>query len=172
MSETADKKDTPQSGDSQTSSQEAYNELETKLQEAEKKYTYLYAEFENFKKRALREHMDLKKYGWEPLAKELILIIDNMERALSHASPETDKALLDGLQMIFKQFKTTLEKHGIRPIPVEDQNFDPHLHEAVAQEHSDAPQGQIIGQHATGYTFHGRLLRPARVIVSGGNKSE
>lgn len=143
-------------------------ELEFQVKEKENKYKYLYADFENFKKRSLKERADLVKFGWETAARELLQVIDNLERALSHVPPNTDKTLSEGLNMILNQFKSILMSQGVHQIQSLNQDFDPNLHEAVGQEKSDQPQGKIIQEHIKGYTLHGRLLRPARVVVSAG----
>jgi molecular chaperone GrpE len=153
--------------------QEAEIDLEQKLKEEEKKYLYLYSEFENFKRRAVKERSETIKFGWEPIARELLEVLDNMDLALGHANPSTDKALVDGLNMIIKQFRDTLEKRGVVPIRSSRTPFDPNLHEAIGKEHSDEePEGHVLKEHLKGYTLHGRLLRPARVVISGGQKIE
>jgi molecular chaperone GrpE len=146
-------------------------ELEAQLKEKESKYLYLYAEFENFKKRAVKERADLLKFGWEPAARELLQVVDNLERALEHAPPSTDKTLIEGLQMVLNQFKSVLQKQGIQHIDSMQKSFDPEYHEAVGQEASDQPEGTVVKEHMRGYTLHGRLLRPARVVVSGGKSA-
>ncbi len=146
--------------------------LETQVKEKESRYLYLYAEFENFKKRAVKERSDLIKFGWESVARDLLGTVDNLELALQHAPAQTDKALMDGLKMVLSQFQEALQKQGVRMIESLHKPFDPHLHEAVGQENSTHPQGHIIHEHSRGYTLHGRLLRPTRVIVSGGPGDE
>jgi molecular chaperone GrpE len=143
-------------------------ELEAQLKDKDAKYAYLYADLENFKKRAVRERADLLKYGWESAARELILVIDNLERALAHMPATTDKTLVDGLHLVIKQFRGTLEKQGVQSIESMTQMFDPNFHEAVAQESSETPEGTVIQEQQRGYTLHGRLLRPARVVISKG----
>lgn len=143
-------------------------ELHAQLKEKDSKYLYLYAEFENFKKRAIKERSDLLKFGWESLARDLLQVIDNLERALAHTPAGTDKNLSEGLQMVLSQFKSTLQKQGVQEIESVGKPFDPNLHEAVAEEHSKLPKGTITQEHSKGYTLHGRLLRPARVNVSDG----
>lgn len=148
--------------------QNKIQELESQLNEKEKRYAYLYAEFENFKKRTLRERTDLLKFGWENSARDLLDIVDNLERALAHASPQTDKNLVDGLKLVLAQFKGTLKKSGVEEIEAHKKEFDPNLHEAVGQEESDLPSGVVSKEHSRGYTLHGRLLRPSRVVISNG----
>lgn len=142
--------------------------LTEKLAHAEDKYKYLYADFENFKKRAIKERQDAMKFGWENVAEEMLGVLDNLERALQYAKPETDPNLLSGLKMVAQQFVTTLGKQGVAPIPTVDHPFNPDLHEAVGQMPSDKAAGTIIQEVQKGYTLHGRLLRASRVMLSSG----
>ncbi len=148
------------------------SDLQTSIKDKEGKYLYLYAEFENFKKRAARERTDLIKYGWESAARELLQVVDNLERALSHIPPETDKTFIEGLNMVVGQLKAALKKQGIEPIPTHQKIFDPNFHEAVSQEPSELPSGTIVKEHSAGYTLHGRLLRPAKVSISTGTNDK
>ena len=142
-------------------------DLESQVSEKEKKYAYLYAEFDNFKKRASKERSDLLKFGCESFARDVLSSIDNLERALSHTLPETDKNLVQGLNMVLLELKNTLKRYGVEEINTLKQEFDPNLHEAVGQEASDQPSGAILKEMTRGYNLHGRLLRPSKVIVSG-----
>lgn len=139
--------------------------------ENEQKYLYLYADFENFKKRAVKERSDIMKFGWEGVATELLQVLDNLERALHHAKPDGDQALTEGLKMVVQQFHSSLEKSGVTPVKTIGESFNPEIHEAVAQTPSDLPEGKIVEEHQKGYTLHGRLLRPSRVVVSSGKTS-
>lgn len=143
-------------------------ELQAKIKEQEQKYVYLYAEFENFKKRAIKERQDVMKFGWENVASSLIEVLDNFERALQFAKADTDPNLVSGLKMVATQFKSALEKQGVAEVSSLDQAFNPELHEGVGQIPSDKPEGTIVQEHQKGYTLHGRLLRPSRVLVSNG----
>ncbi len=143
-------------------------ELEKKLKEAEQKHVYLYAEFENFKKRALREQQETIKFGWKNVAANLLEVLDNFERALTFAKPEGDPDLVSGLKMVSQQFKSVLEKQGVTEIQTADQAFNPELHEAVGQIPSEKAAGIIVQEQQKGYTLHGRLLRPSRVLISTG----
>lgn len=152
-----------------TQTEDPIQALTAKVKEAEQKYVYLYAEFENYKKRAIKERQDIIKFGWENVAVELLGVLDNLDRALQFANPETtDKNLLTGLQMVAQQFKSTLEKNGVTPVASIDQAFNPEFHEGIGQVASEKPQGTVVQEHLKGYTLHGRLLRPARVMVSQG----
>lgn len=142
--------------------------LQAKLSEAESKYLYLYADFENYKKRAIKERSDLLKFGWESSARELLQILDNLQRGLAHVPAGTDAGFLEGLRMTSRQFEQALEKQGVRKVESLGKVFNPELHEAVGQEASDLPSGEIVKVEREGYTLHGRLLRPARVVISNG----
>jgi len=146
-------------------------ELEAKLAEAQQKYVYLYADFDNFKKRAIKERQDLLKYAFESAAREILNVADNLSRAIEFMPEGTDKNLKMGIQMVSDQLAQTLQKQGVETIPSAGAAFDPNLHEAVAQQPSDQAAGTIIQEHQKGYTLHGRLLRPARVVVSAGPAS-
>jgi molecular chaperone GrpE len=143
-------------------------ELEAQLKEKDSKYLYLYAEFENYKKRAVKERSDAMKFGWESVARDLLQVTDNLERGLAHAPAGTDKNLMEGLNMTLNQFRSTLQKQGVQQIQTLGQPFNPEFHDAVGQEPSDKPAGTITQEQLKGYTLHGRLLRPASVIVSMG----
>jgi molecular chaperone GrpE len=158
----------PQAPSADSAIDRKISELEAQLKEERNKYLYLYAEFDNFKKRAIKERSDLVKYGWEPVARELLSTVDNLERAVEHAPEGTDKNFMDGLRMVLSHFKSTLQKQGVQEVNSVKQAFDPHLHEAVSQETSELPEGTVTQEHGKGYTLHGRLLRPARVVVSSG----
>lgn len=142
--------------------------LTEKLAQSEEKYKYLYADFENFKKRAIKERQDAMKFGCENMAGDLLQVIDNLDRALQYAKPETDPNLISGLKMVSQQFITALGKQGVAEIPSIDQAFNPELHEAAGQIPSDKPAGTIIQDLQKGYTIHGRLLRASRVMLSSG----
>ncbi len=144
-------------------------ELETQLKEEKNKYLYLYAEFDNAKKRAVKERSELIKFGWEGVARELLGVLDNLDLALAHVPAGTDANWLSGIRMVAQQYQATLERQGVTPIRSE--TFDPNLHEAVGQEASDKPAGAIVKEHSRGFLLHGRLLRPARVVVSSGHSA-
>ena len=143
-------------------------ELEAQVKEKEGKYLYLYAEFENAKKRAIKERSDLIKFGWENVARDLLQVVDNLDRAVEHMPAGTDTNFAAGLKMITTQFKSAMQKQGVEEVSSIAKPFDPNLHEAVGQEPSEQPEGSISKELSKGYTLHGRLLRPARVVVSSG----
>ncbi len=140
--------------------------LKTQLKDQQNKYLYLYAEFENFKKRAIKERSELLKFGHESLSREILQVADNLDRALEHT--EKVDALVTGIKMVNQQLKDTLGKFGVTPVSSLGQKFDPELQEAVGQEKGTNGQedGTVVREHQKGYTLHGRLLRPARVVVA------
>lgn len=148
-------------------------ELQQKLAEQEKKYLYLYSEFENFRRRNERERLDFLKFGHEGFLKELLQVMDNYERALDHARTLAGgekgtpiAQVLQGVEMIAYQFSEALRAQGVSPVVSVGQKFDPALHEAVGEEDSKSEPGTIVKEMQKGYTLHGRLLRPARVTVA------
>ncbi len=147
-------------------------EFQAKLQEAEKKYLYLYSEFENFRRRNERERLDFLRFGHEGFLKELLQVMDNFERALAHAKSlggEKGSPLgqvSQGVDMIYHQLSGTLKEQGVTVIQPLGQKFDPALHEAVGEESSAEEPGTVIKEAQKGYFLHGRLLRPARVVLA------
>lgn len=147
--------------------------LQKALKDQENKYLYLYAEFENYKKRVMRERSELLKFGHEPLVRELLQVTDNLERALEHG--EDAKGVMDGVRLVNQQLKDTLAKFGVEPVSALGEKFDPARHEAVAQQEVVAgangyEEGSVTAEHQKGYLLHGRLLRPARVVVAATKK--
>lgn len=144
-------------------------DLEAQLKEKESKILYLYADFENARKRAIKERSDLIKFGWENVARDLLQVLDNFDRALSFTPAGTDENFISGLKMMATQFHQSLQKQGVEKMNTVGQPFDPNLHEGMGQESSpELAEGLILKEHLSGYTLHGRLLRPARVVVSSG----
>jgi len=143
-------------------------ELEAALKEEKSKYLYLYADFDNFKKRAIKERSDAMKYGWESIARDILGVVDNLERSIEFMPKDVDGNLKTGIEMTISQFRSVLEKQGVAVIPTEGSPFNPELHEAMGQEPSDLPSGSITKTLVKGYTLHGRLLRPAKIMMSAG----
>ena len=131
------------------------------------------AELDNFKKRASREREDGIRFANEVLIKDLLPIMDNLERAVAHASGGGNgKPLVEGVEMVLKGFLDVLSKHGVRQIVALGQSFDPGKHEAMAQldSESHAPNS-VIDEHQRGYFYRERLLRPALVTIAKGLKT-
>jgi molecular chaperone GrpE len=147
-------------------------ELQEKLQESEKKYLYLYSEFENFRRRTERDRLDFIKFGHEGFLRELLQVLDNFERALQHAKEISGEKgspaaqITQGIEMIHYQLAESLKNQGVAEIKAEGAKFDPALHEAVGEEVSDSEAGTVMKVVQKGYQLHGSLLRAARVIVA------
>jgi molecular chaperone GrpE len=125
------------------------------------------AELENFKKRMQREKADALRFACEPLIRELLPVIDNLERALAHGDGN-GKSVLEGVQLVVKSLLGILERHGVTRIEAVGEPFDPTRHEAMARvESAETEPNRVLEQHHTGYLLHERLLRPALVTVSG-----
>ncbi len=139
------------------------------LAQAQEKHVRLYAEFENYKKRTSRENEDFKKYANESLLRELLGVLDNLERAISHAREAEGggETLQEGVEMTHKLFIDTLEKFGVTPIPAAGEVFNPAVHQAVSQVEAKAvADGAIAEVFRTGFFFKERVLRPAMVVVA------
>jgi len=128
----------------------------------------LQAEFANYKKRVEREKADIYSYANEKLATDLLDILDNLERALdSQDDSNKDNALYEGIELVLKQLKETLKKHGVEEIEAMGQTFDMNLHHAVMSEAVDGVESnQITEVFQKGYTLNGRVLRPSMVKVA------
>lgn len=125
------------------------------------------ADLENLKKRTQRERADAVRYGNEALVKDLLPVVDNLERALQAASTGPSTALVEGVGLIVKSLHDVLERHGVTRVAAQGEAFDPTHHEAVAHvESAEHPPNAVIEEHQPGYRLHDRLLRPALVSVA------
>ncbi len=126
------------------------------------------AEVENDRKRLDREKKDYLRFANEGLVSELLPVLDNFDRALkTPSSSSEDDSYRQGVEMIYRQLKSVLEKQGLKEIKAEGQPFDPFFHEAVQEEETDEyPEGTVLEELQKGYLFQGRLLRPTVVKVS------
>ena len=128
----------------------------------------LHAEFENYKKRMARERSEFVKFANEALILEFLPVLDSLERALATARSAAEaQAVAEGLEIILRLFQTTLEKVGVKVIEALEREFDPNLHQAVAQvESPDGRDNIVMEEVRKGYLLEGRLLRPSMVKVS------
>lgn len=152
-------------------------QLNAKEEEAKNNYDrYIrqVAEMDNFKKRTAREREESVRYANETLVKDLLPVIDNLERAIGHASSGGNgKLLVEGVDMVLKGFLDTLAKHGVQPVAAVGLAFDPAQHEALAQvESAEHPPNTVVEAHQRGYLMRDRLLRPALVTVSKASISQ
>jgi len=149
-------------------------DLQAKLEEAVKKaadnydkYVRSVAELDNYKKRAVREKADAIQYGNENLLRDILPLVDGMDRALEHACNSEDfDAFRKGLKLLQGQLLGCLQKHGVEMIDTAGKNFDPNVHEAMMQvESTEHEESGVVGEFERGYLLNGRLLRPAKVSV-------
>ncbi|MDP9009678.1 MAG: nucleotide exchange factor GrpE [Pseudomonadota bacterium] len=155
---------------SQVSPPESLNALaaaEAKAGENWNSYLRAVAELENYRKRTERELENARKYAIERFAQELVGVVDSLEAGIVAVTGNPGPALLEGAQATLKQLQRAFDKAGIKVIDPIGQPFDPDWHEAmVAQESRDKPANTVLSVIQKGYSLNGRLLRPARVIVS------
>lgn len=135
------------------------------------------AEFENYKKRMMREKTTAMKYAGEPIFREILATVDNLERAVAQGEAEGVEveqglsSLLEGVQLTLKSLVSTLEKFEVTPIDSVGEAFDPTNHEALTMEPSDTvPANHVLSEFEKGYQYKDRLLRAAKVVVSAGDK--
>jgi len=134
------------------------------------KYLRQAAEFDNYKRLAQRDQRDQIRFGNEQLLKELLPVVDNLERAIKAAKDGgSSEALIQGVDLTLKQLVDALAKFGVQAIPTVGQRFDPSGHQAVASVPSDqVPDQHVVEEFQRGYRLHDRILRAAMVTVSAG----
>jgi len=176
------KSDIPPSGDSTESASDSVTgggaaadkvvpeerPVEEKLAEMQDKYIRLSAEFDNYRKRTLREKMELSKYAGENLLLKIIPIMDDFERALKHMDSATDcVAMKDGIDLIYGKFTEFLKQNGIKEIESLNSNFNVDLHEAVAKVpvQEDDKKGKVVDVVLKGYYLQDKVLRFSKVLV-------
>ena len=124
------------------------------------------AEFENFRKRTDKEKSQMYDMGAKNVIEKILPVIDNFERGLESVPEGSDKAFVDGMQMIYKQLSGELEKLGVKPIEAVGQPFDPNFHNAVMQTESEEYESGTVAQELQkGYMYHDTLVRPSMVAV-------
>jgi molecular chaperone GrpE len=156
----------------------AVSELEAKVAELEEKLSTTkdllvrrQADFDNFRRRVLKERQDNQNYGHENFVKELLPVVDNLERALEHAKEnegaEILTGLLEGVELVSRELLGCLQKNGVKPIEAAGKMFDPTVHEAMGQApDGSVPPNTVVQVFQNGYELRDHLLRPARVIVA------
>jgi molecular chaperone GrpE len=134
------------------------------------KYARIYADFENYKKRAAREQEAFTRFSNEKLMAEILPFIDNLERAMEYGSLKKNdsiRAFTMGVQLALDELLQILEKYGLEPIKAAGEPFDPHLHDAASVVYSSShPPNTVIEELRKGYLFKTRLLRPSHVVVA------
>jgi molecular chaperone GrpE len=146
-------------------SQVKSRETMDRLKEAHERMLRAAADLENFKKRAQREKDELQKFGNEKLLRDLLPVLDNLDRALAAAA--ADDPLRAGVMLVRTTFEQVLGRYGVKGFSAVGQPFDPSFHEALMQvATADKPPGTVVVEHARGFTLHDRLVRPALVGVA------
>lgn len=148
--------------------------LKERLKESEDKLLRVAADFDNFKKRTVREFENLVRFANESLITKLTDTLDNFERALDHAKNSTDfDNFHQGVKLIYESLKGVLEKEGLKPIKTVGETFNPNFHEAISQKESDEfPEGTIVNEISKGYILNGRVIKAPKVVVSTGSHKE
>jgi molecular chaperone GrpE len=153
---------------------EVADDVETRIAALEKekkdnwdRYLRAAADLENLRKRQKREMDDVRLESKGKVLKEMLPVVDNLERAIEHATAQAgSNPIVEGVQLVLRQFLTAFERLDVTPIEAGGQPFDPNLHEAISQQESDAPPGTVVQVLQRGYKAGDRLLRPALVVVA------
>jgi molecular chaperone GrpE len=139
--------------------------LETERDEAIDRWKRAAADFDNYKKRAARERQEYVTLANERFVKELLPILDDLERALAAVGEHQEAAVEEGVRLVHRSLASLLERNGVNEIDAEGK-FDPHVHEALLSQPSDAEEGSVIDVVQKGYTLGDRVVRPARVVIA------
>jgi molecular chaperone GrpE len=141
--------------------------LEKEKRENWDRYLRTAADLENFRKRQRRELDDARFEAKSKVLKEMLPVVDNLERAIEHAMQQAGGSpIVEGVQLVLRQFLSAFERLDVTPIEAAGQPFDPNLHEAISQTESDQPPGTVVQVLQRGYRSAERLLRPALVVVA------
>ena len=140
------------------------------IAELKDRHLRLAADFENARRRGIKDREEASLFGHQNVVKDLLASVDNLERAIDHArqgGEGSQEGLLEGVDLVLREIQAVLTRHGVVPIEAHGQPFDPALHEAMAQlPDGSVPANTVVQVFQPGYQLRGRLLRPARVLVS------
>ena len=142
--------------------------LKAEVAKLKSDYLYLYAEFENYKKQAIKERSELRKFGSERLAVDILNVLDIFETALNtELTPETMASFKKGIELTATELRSALNRHGIEELPAHGAPFNPAHHEALSSEESaDMPAGHVSRVFKKPYKLHERVIRPGQVVVT------
>jgi molecular chaperone GrpE len=147
--------------------------LRKEYDELKDKYLRALAEMQNLRKRFDRERADYIEYALSEFLREVLVVLDNFERALKVSDQAGDRSFREGVELIYRQYQDMLKKKGVRPIDLADKKFDPAVHQAVLTEESDeVEEPEVSEELQRGYRLHDKLLRPAMVKVRVPRKRE
>ncbi len=145
---------------------ETADEQNQQVDEMQQRLQRLQADFDNYRKRTIREKEDFATFAEAALIKGLLPVLDNFDRAVVNL-PENEAAWADGIRMVQRQLLAALEQQGMSPIDSLGQPFDPNMHEAVMRDdQADAEDGTVLAELQKGYMYKGKLLRPSMVKVA------
>lgn len=140
---------------------------EEKADDGNEKYVRLMAEFQNYKKRVAKEKNDIREYATEKLVMELLPVLDNFERALAASAEDDPAGYAKGMELIFTQMVTELQKSGLTEVEAEGQDFDPTKHNAVmTEEDEELESGKVSKVLQKGYALNDKVIRPSMVAVT------
>jgi molecular chaperone GrpE len=142
---------------------------EEKYAELNDKFLRLYSEFDNFRKRTVKERIDLIKTASEDIIRTLLPVIDDLERALASMKDQSDNASFEGINLIYQKFKNILSQKGVEEIKTLGETFNTDFHEAVTTipSENEEQKGKVVEVIEKGYLINGKVIRFAKVIVAG-----
>lgn len=162
--ETPEEDNAPEAEKTEEKSEE---KTEEKDDDGNEKYVRLMAEFQNYKKRVAKEKNDIREYATEKLVMELLPVLDNFERALAASAEDDPAGYAKGMELIFTQMVTELQKSGLAEVEAEGQDFDPTKHNAVmTEENEELESGKVSKVLQKGYALNDKVIRPSMVAVT------
>lgn len=162
--ETPEEDNAPEAEKTEEKSEE---KTEEKADDGNEKYVHLMAEFQNYKKRVAKEKNDIREYATEKLVMELLPVLDNFERALAASAEDDPAGYAKGMELIFTQMVTELQKSGLAEVEAEGQDFDPTKHNAVmTEENEELESGKVSKVLQKGYALNDKVIRPSMVAVT------
>lgn len=174
--ETAGKARAVEGGSGAGNPEEELAAVRAELAELNDRYVRLLADFDNARRRQMREREESVQYGHQNLVKDLLYSVDNLERAVGHArtSGQNDlEGLLQGIDLVHRELLSALAKHGVTEVEAAGLPFDPGVHEALAQvPDATVPANTVVQVYQRGYRLRDRLIRPAQVVVSRAVETE
>lgn len=153
--------------EAENTEEKAEEKTEEKADDGNEKYVRLMAEFQNYKKRVAKEKNDIREYATEKLVMELLPVLDNFERALAANAEDDPAGYAKGMELIFTQMVTELQKSGLAEVEAEGQDFDPTKHNAVmTEENEELESGKVSKVLQKGYALNDKVIRPSMVAVT------
>lgn len=153
--------------EAENTEEKAEEKTDEKADDGNEKYVRLMAEFQNYKKRVAKEKNDIREYATEKLVMELLPVLDNFERALAASAEDDPAGYAKGMELIFTQMVTELQKSGLTEVEAEGQDFDPTKHNAVmTEENEELESGKVSKVLQKGYALNDKVIRPSMVAVT------